>query len=107
MAVPFARACRGRISASLVSTADLRWRCSRCLQMGSYLPGTYTHGIQLAVAPKKSIYVKKKATLASEVFSAKGVPSHCARWKLSRMAIIIIDMASPRDPHIIGLLRPI
>lgn len=47
--------------------------------------------------------MKKKATLADEVAFASGPP---LSWKLSKTAIIIIEMPSPSDPHIIGLRRP-
>lgn len=91
---PFARTCRGKIS------------------------GPYTHGIQLTEAPKISMNRKKKATDAVAVGFSTDVPMQfnvlrpsrlC--WKAiplneSRIEIIIIEMNSPKDPHIIGLRRP-
>lgn len=82
-AVPFARTCSGKIS------------------------GTYTHGMQLAVEPKISMYTKKKATEAVAVFT----PVSCEyslglNLKLSRTEINIMLIARPRLPHIIGLRRP-
>lgn len=78
-AVPFALTCNGRIS------------------------GTYTQGMQLAVAPNISIYVKKKVTLAEDVDFARSPP---LLWKLSRIDINIMERPRPNDPHIMGLRRP-
>jgi hypothetical protein len=59
--------------------------------------------MQLAVAPNISMYVKKKVTLAEDVDFARSPP---LLWKLRRIEIIIIEIPSPKDPHIIGLRRP-
>jgi hypothetical protein len=48
--------------------------------------------------------VKKKATLAEAV---AGFTSPSAVWKLKRIAIIIMDTPSPREPHIMGFRRPV
>ena len=81
IAVPFARACNGNIS------------------------GTYTHGIQLAVAPNINMYEKKKVTLADAVLCCNPL-EYCGCWKLSRTAMSIMEIAKPREPHIMGFRRP-
>ena len=48
--------------------------------------------------------MKKKATLADAVACATSPPSD---RKLKRMAIIIMDNPSPKEPHIMGLRRPV
>jgi hypothetical protein len=45
--------------------------------------------------------VKKKATAAEDVACCLSVP-----LKLNKIAIIIIEMPKPKEPHIIGLRRP-
>lgn len=46
--------------------------------------------------------MKKKATLADAVGFSEADP-----LKLSRIEIIIIEIPSPKEPHIIGRRRPI
>ena len=49
--------------------------------------------------------VKKNATLAEDVAFAR-VSEYPGRWKLSSIAMSIMEMARPAEPHIIGLRRP-
>lgn len=73
MAVPRALASRGRIS------------------------GPHTHGTTFTVAPKISMYKKKKAIAAEDVFFS---PIE------SRIVIIIIQKDKPAQPLIMIFLRP-
>lgn len=51
------------------------------------------------------MYVNKNATLADAVACCK-LSLNCGREKLSNTESIIIDSPRPKDPHIIGRLRP-
>ena len=51
------------------------------------------------------MYVNRNATLADAVVCCK-LSLYCGREKLSNTDSIIIDSPRPKDPHIIGLLRP-
>lgn len=61
IAVPFALTCSGRISVER-SQRSLPWALRKAV-----LPGTYTQGMQFALAPKMNIYVKNQVTLADAV----------------------------------------
>jgi hypothetical protein len=52
----------------------------------------------------KLTYVKKKATLALEVALFSLAENPRAGVKLKRTAMSIMEMARPRDPHIIGYM---
>lgn len=51
------------------------------------------------------MYVNKNATLADAV-ACLVLSLNCGREKLSNIESIIMESPRPKDPHIIGLLRP-
>ena len=62
-------------------------------------------GVHSATHPNISIYVNKNATLADDVAFCV-LSLNCGLEKLSITESIIMDSPRPKDPHIIGLLRP-
>jgi hypothetical protein len=101
-AVPLARACSGRISGTYTLRLIVSILFNQVFEKRKEKKRKSYQGTQLAEAPKMNMYVKKNATLALEValFNLAEYPRSSV--KLSKAAMSIIEMASPKDPHIMG-----